>query len=75
MKDEANLVIELNDNSAIEVVVYDLSGKVVSSVFSGQVNAGKTEFKIDTNEFENGIYYTKISTANSLKTIKMVVSK
>jgi len=75
VKDEANLVIELNDNSAIEVVVYDLSGKVVSSVFSGQVNAGKTEFKIDTNEFENGIYYTKISTANSLKTIKMVVSK
>jgi hypothetical protein len=73
--DEATLVLELNDNSTLDVVVYDLSGKVVSSVFSGEVNVGKTEFKIDANEFENGIYYTKISTGNSLKTIKMVVSK
>lgn len=75
VRDEANLVIDLNEMSNIEVIVCDMSGKVISSVFSGQVNTGKTEFKINTNEFDNGIYYTRISTGNSVKTIKMIVSK
>ena len=75
VRDEANLIIELNDNSNIDIVVFDMSGKIVSSVFNGQVSSGKSEFKINTNELENGMYYTKISTGTSVKTIKMNVIK
>ena len=33
------------------------------------------QIKINTNELENGMYYTRISTGTSIKTIKMNVIK
>ncbi len=75
VKDEANLSIELNTNSIIDILIFDMSGKIVSSVFNGEVSSGKSDFKINTNELENGMYYTRISTGTSVKTIKMNVIK
>ncbi len=75
VNDEANLSIELNEISNLDIVVFDMSGKIVSTVYNGQVSSGKSEFKINTNELVNGMYYTKISTGTSVKTIKMNVIK
>lgn len=72
---EANLVLDMKANSEINVTVYDLSGKIVSTIYNGFVNSGKTEFKINTSELTNGVYYTRVSTENGFKTIKMSVIK
>ncbi len=75
VQDEAHLILELNDNANVEVLIFDMSGKIVSSVFNGQISSGRNEIKINTNELENGMYYTRISTGTSIKTIKMNVIK
>ena len=66
-------VLELKENTSVEINVYDLSGKIVSTVYNGTLNSGKNELKINTSDLQDGIYYTRINSNNSVKTIKMNV--
>lgn len=75
VQNEATLQVSMNATSEVSVVVTDLSGKVVATVFNGNVNAGTTEFNINMANFTSGMYYTTIRTGNTVKTIKMSVSK
>ena len=56
-------------------IIFDFSGKEVLNVFNGSVYSGKTEFKINTTDLSNGMYYAKISTDTVVETIKMIISK
>lgn len=74
-QNEATISLEMMENTNIEVVVLNLSGQVVTSVFNGSLNAGLTELKINTSDLSNGMYYTRISTENAVKNIKMNIAK
>ena len=74
-KEEATLVLDIKENSFVDVVIFDFSGKEVLNVFNGSVYSGKTEFKINTTDLSNGMYYAKISTDTVVETIKMIISK
>ena len=71
----ATLEITLVKDSKINVSIFDISGKEIANVLNGNLNAGENELEINTSNFSNGIYYTKISGENTVKTIKFIVSK
>jgi hypothetical protein len=75
VQNEATLVLSLKENTIVNIVVVDLSGKVLETVYSGSMNAGENELTINTSNYTNGLYFTRISTENSVKTIKMNVAK
>ena len=72
---EATIDVNLNEATDVVVVVYDITGKVIANVFSGQMDAGITTLKVDASQLEAGIYFTTIASKNAKKTLKMVVVK
>lgn len=75
VQNEATLSLEMIENTNVDIVLMNLSGQVVANVFNGSLNAGLTELKINTSDLSNGMYYTRISTENSVKNIKMNIAK
>ena len=74
-QNEATLVVSLLKTSVLNVAIYDITGKIVSSVFNGKLNEGENKIEINTSDFSNGMYYAKISTDSVVETIKMSISK
>ncbi len=72
---EATVDVNLNEASKIAITVYDITGKVIANIFSGEMNSGSNTIKINTSNLPSGIYYASIISENSKKNLKMVVIK
>jgi hypothetical protein len=72
--DLANLLFTLEKASNVNVVVSDITGKVVST-FSNMLASGENLIVIPTTEMNNGIYFVKISTEQGSKTTRLMIAK
>lgn len=72
---EATITVTLTKAATVTVTVYDLSGKALLNVFTGQMVAGNNSIQLNTAELTAGIYFTTIVTNNAKKTIKTVIVK
>ena len=71
-----NTMIEfamLNEDK-VNVEIVDMTGRVVKSVFNGELNNGTHQFPVSTAEFTAGIYMVQITTGEGrFLTRKLVV--
>jgi len=72
---EVSIDLSLTEGAQVSVTIYDMTGKLVSDAFSGFMNAGVNQVKINTQHLPSGMYNTVISSDNSLKNIKLSISK
>lgn len=74
--DFTTLTVSSNSDAALNVIVYDLTGKIVASPVKGQtLIVGVNKFTLNTQELPNGIYFVTFSTINGKETVKLVVNK
>lgn len=75
-KDVATLSVNSQNAGALNVNIFDITGKLVATPVQNQLmNGGENKFTIDTKELQNGIYFVTLTTANSKETVKLVVNK
>ena len=75
-KEAATLSVSSQNATALNVNVYDITGKLVSSPVQNQsISAGENKFTIDTENLQNGIYFVTLTTSNGKETVKLVVNK
>ncbi|HEX8515423.1 MAG TPA: T9SS type A sorting domain-containing protein [Bacteroidia bacterium] len=72
---EVNITIDLLEAASVTINVYDITGKIVSGVYKGAMNAGLNTVKTDVSALPAGIYFTTISSDSFSKTLKLVVTK
>ena len=73
-QNEATLALSLVTSSVVNVTVYDVTGKIVSNVFNGNLNEGQTNLFINTTDFSNGMYYFRIvQEEKESKVMKIVI--
>ena len=55
--------------------IYDVHGRIVSTIFSGIANCGKHQFILDSNNLQmtSGVYFVATKTISSFHTYKLVV--
>lgn len=71
-----NINIELNSNEKVSVSIFDITGKLVSTVIENtEMNAGSNSVNVSTNNLSNGLYFVSVSTGNFVQTQKLVISK
>ncbi len=70
----ANVQIQLNTASKVEVNVYDVMGKRVMNNNFGQQSAGSHTYKINTSSLPAGIYIFNIQADGSQTTKKVLVN-
>jgi hypothetical protein len=76
VSDKALLVIDALNTSLINVDIYDITGKLISSpVVNQNLLTGENTYSINTSTLNNGVYFVTISSTNGKETVKLVVSK
>lgn len=58
----------------VKIEIYNLIGKNIKTVFSGNEGIGDHKITFDSSSLDNGIYLVKIITGRTEKTIKLSVS-
>jgi PKD repeat protein len=69
-----NLVVEIDLIKAekIEIVVFDILGKIVSQQTEKLVSSGIHNFTVTSSNFQQGIYLVQVKTGNTTKTLKFL---
>ncbi|MCD6594633.1 T9SS type A sorting domain-containing protein [bacterium] len=57
------------------ISVYSLLGKKVSTIYSGELSAGKHKFDIDARDFTSGIYFVKLVVNNRIYRKRILLIK
>jgi hypothetical protein len=79
-RDVANISFDLNEESNVTLMIYDLSGKKVISLLSKTLPAGSHQVKwngtLNRGEtLENGVYIYRLISDNSVETGRLILSK
>lgn len=72
VSDVANFRLNLNKASDIELVITDITGRIVASEQRSNLS-GKQELKINTSTLPSGTYLYKVSTDDDVRTGKLIV--
>ena len=59
----------------VKLILYDLLGKQVITLVDDLLSAGYYEYEFDASNLANGVYFYKLEAGNSLKVLKMVLTK
>lgn len=71
----ANLSFSLDVALRIEAALYDVSGRFVQNIFSGELPTGAYRINVRTSELSAGIYFVRMTAGSSVKFIKICVAK
>lgn len=70
---ETNIEINSLNSATATISIYDMNGRVINTVFNGELNKGVSTFKINTADLNAGIYFVKIQTNSGNKSVKLLV--
>ena len=70
-----NFELELNKDSFIEIVIYDLNGKIVDHLFTGYLEEGVHSYAWDASRFTSGIYFIHANSSESTISQKITLIK
>ena len=66
---------ELSTNSKISIDIFDIQGKLVTTLFNGNAIAGKNQFTFNKSNLITGTYFINISSNNqTLKNEKIIIA-
>lgn len=73
--DLATVNILLAESAKVSVTIFDITGKLINTVYNAQMNAGSNNVMIPTENMPAGIYFATISSEKYSKTLKLVITK
>jgi len=73
-KDHTNVEFELAENSKVTLMLYDEMGRLLETIVSKEMSAGKHLIPINTSRFAGGIYYCSLTAGKSGKEQKTTKS-
>ena len=69
--DQSTLRITIKDEARFSIQLYDMNGRLIESVFTGNLVAGTREFRINLDSYQSGIYLIKIISRDQNETVKV----
>jgi hypothetical protein len=72
---QTSIKFDIPKSGLVNLKIFDLLGKEVKSLYSGNLNAGKYEFTFNGIDMASGIYFYKLQTDNFSQVMKMLLIK
>lgn len=73
-QNQTNFYFELRQNETIQIEVLDMNGRnMLQQIFTENTTEGKHQFRLNTSDFNNGIYLFVLKSSEEVKTLKFVV--
>lgn len=74
LTDQSTVNFETYDTDFVKINVFDQAGRLVKSVFDGNLLAGRHSYTVDRSDLKAaGLFYVKIETAAGISTAEIVV--
>jgi hypothetical protein len=70
-----NIRFDLPKAGDVKLFVYDITGKVVSTIVNGNVDAGRHNITFNAENLSSGIYFYKLETESFADVKKMMIIK
>lgn len=70
---ETNIQVTLNERTNMNVAVFNMEGKLVANLYNGKANDGVHTLKFNAEGQPTGLYFARIVTDKSTRTVKLVV--
>jgi Secretion system C-terminal sorting domain len=70
-----NLEIEFNQSLNLQVNIFDMQGRLMSSPVRAQVQSGTYNYELNVSNLPTGIYFVQIQAGGAVKTEKLIVTK
>jgi|GEM_PF-6378850 len=74
-RDSASFEVELYEPGNIEVALYDVSGRLVETVYAGYMAAGRNELTVWTGALSPGVYLIRAAGEGSAAVRRLVVAR
>ena len=74
-QNNATIEFNLENSTALQVSVYDMTGKVVQNIPSTVYPIGNTKIEVNGTSLESGLYYVNIVSEDGVITRKIVLNK
>ena len=71
-KNNATLNINILAKENYSIAIYDLQGKLITSIFEGEITPQQKTFRINLDNQKNGIYFIKIVTQTQNESLKLI---
>jgi hypothetical protein len=71
----ASVMFDLKAGSTLSIGMYDITGKLVKSIFTGEKTSGSHAFTVDLSNVQPGFYTVRMATAVGSKTVSLVVAQ
>jgi hypothetical protein len=75
VRDQGTVEYELPEASKVELTIYDLLGRRVTTLVRGTKEVGQHAAKFDASQFTSGVYFARLRAAGKTRTQKIVVVK
>ena len=72
---ETTLEYSIEDAGMVELSIYDINGRMVSTLFSGELSSGSYTASWDGSGHPSGLYIAQLSTNNIVITVKLILLK
>ncbi|TNE56701.1 MAG: T9SS type A sorting domain-containing protein [Bacteroidetes bacterium] len=73
VQEQLNLALLLDKNSDIQITIYDITGRRMDNIWSGDLPAGEQQFQVNTGDWGSGIYFVQISDASGTSLVRKFV--
>ncbi len=70
---QTSIAFKLDYSTEISIRVYDMNGRLITTVVQNQYPAGEHTLSLNTSDFESGLYYLTLESEATLISRKMVV--
>lgn len=72
---QTDIKFDIAKSGFVSLKVYNVLGKEVKQLYSGNLNAGKYEFRFNGSDLSSGIYFYKLETGTYSQVMKMLLIK
>jgi hypothetical protein len=62
---QANILISMAAETSVNIVVYDIAGQMIGTIYNGTLGAGEKSIVFNTDNMVSGIYLVKVSDGKS----------
>ena len=73
-RNNATISVNGNQTGSVSLSVFNMTGLKVKDVYSGSLNPGKQNFKIDLSGIPEGIYLIRIETLDGVYSKKLIIN-
>jgi len=75
VRSRATVRLALPERQEVTLRVYDVLGRRVATIKDGPMEAGRTQFQLETSRLSSGVYFLRLRAEQATRTRKLTVAK